>query len=1019
MIQYKSHVDSMSLMFMEIGRSAPSYQRMSLLYPQSRHLQANVLEYFILVVQLCHRMLKHSKKSNLKQFFNSTYSTSSIDRKDLERWSLAIRDEMNIAMAQASREESQKSSSFRFVLRQDTSQIRLYQQQTVKLRILDTLSTYDYETTWKQLRKVGNTTILTENDTYLKWKSFPKSNTLILLGQLGAGKSIVLANMVDDLFLSRSSDQALTVYLFCRHDVPESLMARTIIGAIARQLLKHMDVSALPSHFIRDHYAIEDIIAIVSESLAPGAMIYLILDGIHECDTGNQSEVFTFLAGLPLSIHLSMCVSARTQQSLATIELTTLGSRLVYISIPQDNPDIGIYIEQELENLLISDKMVIRDPHIVLEIRDQLISKSEGMFLWVYLQILLLCFENSDHGIRQVLKELPLPQDLATTYARILDRTTKTIKDDVRARFLSLIVAAFRPLTVKELQESLSVTPGDTSWDMSKLITDITTVFSACSGMLVLDEEQETVRLVHTSAHQFLQNETKYLIDNVHEAMAYTIFTYLHLPLFETSISSTVIPTIDAKLIPPRVIASTLRPSANIQRMAIRLLRSRTSKEQDISKMLAEQRQKVADRSDFQFQHYAREYWLRHLCETKKLDAAASKLLARLFQSRKLSLDDGDKPCRSIATLCRSWTELLTKSETYIDTGPTQMFSFLCWAVERGCIPLVKLVLDNLRVDANRGLASDIHPLKIAIETRNQDMVSFLLKYKKVHCDWSVYPDGSPLEIALALEYYEIASILLQDDRIDPNGLTIMEPTTLLLRALDKRNVATVKLLLECTRTDKNKRVAGVSVLHRAISKVDSILHHLLSAPDVNVNTRDDLNRTPLYLAIFQGSDIQVISKLLSVERLDPNIISIKEDTPLHLACRLEKTEIVRLLASDDRVDLDAQNGEGRTALWTVVEQQNLDCLQVLLWQVDSPGNQVPREGLDPNLADFEDWTPLHIAALRGKENVVRELLKLSTIRVGMQNDDGETPADLAWKKGHTSIALLLHKHEAKEQKPT
>ena len=1010
-------MDSMSLMFMEIGRSAPSYQRMALLYPQSRHLQANVLEYFILVVQLCHRMLKYSKKSGLKQFFNSTYSSSSMDRKDLERWSLAIRDEMNIAMAQANREETQKTSGFRFVLRQDTNQIRLYQQQAAKLRILDTISTYDYETTWKQLRKVGNTTILTDNTTYLTWKSFSKSNTLILLGQLGAGKSIVLANMIDDLFLSCPSDQALIVYFFCRHDIPESLVARTIIGAIARQLLKHMDISALPSGLIRDRYVIEDITAIVSESLAPDAMVYVILDGIHECDAGNQSEVFTFLADLPSSMHLSMCVSTRTQESLATEELTTLGRDLVYISMPQDNPDIGIYIEQELENLLVSDKMVIRDPHIVLEIRDQLVSKSEGMFLWVYLQILLLCFENSDHGIRQVLKELPLPQDLATTYARILDKTTKTIKDDVRTKFLSLIVAAFRPLTVKELQESLSVTLGDTSWDISKLITDITTVFSACSGLLVLDEEQETIRLVHASALQFLQNETKYLMGDIHEAMAYTIFTYLHYPLFETSISSTVVPTIDAKLIPPRVIASTLRPSTNIQRMAIRLLKSRTSKEQDISKTLAEQRQKVADKSDFQFQHYAREYWLRHLCETKKLNSAASKLLARLFQSRKLSLDDIENFCQHTATMYQSWTELLTKSMTYIDTGPTQMFSFLCWAVEHGCTPVVKLILDNSRIDVNRGLASDIHPLKIAIETRNQDMVSLLLKYKRVRCDWSVYGGGSPLEIALNLEDYQIASILLQDDRIDPNGFTIEAPTTLLMRAVIKRNVTTAILLLECARTDKNKHTADGTALHHAISKADSILDHLLSAPDVNVNARDNKSRTPLYLAISEGSDLQVISKLLSVERLDPNIADLDGRTPLHRACQNMKIDIVKLLASDSRVDLDAQDKEGSTALALAVYLEYLACVQALLWQeVSSPEDHILREDLDPNLADFDGWTPLHIAALHGMENIVRELLKVSIIRVRLQHDVGETPAQVARRRGHTDIGQLLDEHQEKEE---
>jgi hypothetical protein len=48
-----------------------------------------------------------------------------------------------------------------------------------------------------------------------------------------------MANIVDDLslFVAEAHD-ALVVYFFVRHDLPASLKARTIIGAIIRQILR-------------------------------------------------------------------------------------------------------------------------------------------------------------------------------------------------------------------------------------------------------------------------------------------------------------------------------------------------------------------------------------------------------------------------------------------------------------------------------------------------------------------------------------------------------------------------------------------------------------------------------------------------------------------------------------------------------------------------------------------------------------------------------------------------------------
>ena len=63
--------------------------------------------------------------------------------------------------------------------------------------------------------------------------------------------------------------------------------------------------------------------------------------------------------------------------------------------------------------------------------------------------------------------------------------------------------------------------------------------------------------------------------------------------------------------------------------------------------------------------------------------------------------------------------------------------------------------------------------------------------------------------------------------------------------------------------------------------------------------------------------------------------------------------------------------------------------------------------GADVNAAAASGYTPLHVAAARGNEELVR-LLVASGARTGATMDDGKTPADLARDRGHPEVAGLL-----------
>ena len=153
-------MDQLSSFFMDLGRTAPRYQSMASIWPKSKTLQKCLLEYYIVVTQLCHHIFKVCNRSLLKQITSTMQGPLEAFKSKLDLWAGAIRDEMHIQTSQLVKAESEESrrhrDSFqRFMHLSKTTQARMSMQD-----LLDKFSKYDYRTTWKQIRKCGSTKLL-------------------------------------------------------------------------------------------------------------------------------------------------------------------------------------------------------------------------------------------------------------------------------------------------------------------------------------------------------------------------------------------------------------------------------------------------------------------------------------------------------------------------------------------------------------------------------------------------------------------------------------------------------------------------------------------------------------------------------------------------------------------------------------------------------------------------------------------------------------------------------------------
>ena len=68
----------------------------------------------------------------------------------------------------------------------------------------------------------------------------------------------MLANIVDDINIYKGIKKTTVAYFFCRHDIPESLKARTVLGSFARQLLRTILDIAMVTEVYDETSLIED-----------------------------------------------------------------------------------------------------------------------------------------------------------------------------------------------------------------------------------------------------------------------------------------------------------------------------------------------------------------------------------------------------------------------------------------------------------------------------------------------------------------------------------------------------------------------------------------------------------------------------------------------------------------------------------------------------------------------------------------------------------------------------------------
>lgn len=197
--------------------------------------------------------------------------------------------------------------------------------------------------------------------------------------------------------------------------------------------------------------------------------------------------------------------------------------------------------------------------------------------------------------------------------------------------------------------------------------------------------------------------------------------------------------------------------------------------------------------------------------------------------------------------------------------------------------------------------------------------------------------EKTPLGIAVMKGFIDVARVLLQDPRLNPN-ITTHRGCPPLSISMEREDELMFDLLLGDKRIDPNYPFEeGVPPLCFAAKRQDVIfMQKLLDHPLINPNQQNRYDQTPLYISVIHattgGGSIESIRILLDHNFTDPNLRSQYGQPPLYLASSFGRTDIVDLFLSYERVNpnVSHQFGAHLTSLLLGIQNGQPEAVELL-----------------------------------------------------------------------------------------
>ncbi|CAG1982701.1 unnamed protein product [Fusarium graminearum] len=354
-------------------------------------------------------------------------------------------------------------------------------------------------------------------------------SVLWLQGTPGSGKSVLVSQVVKFMKTSKM----LLVYHFCSHRYASSREYEQILRSIILQLLRKFD--ELIAHVYEDcilakrsptiqslEKLLYSLFSIASKGPRQSEYIWIIIDGLNECDPRTQSSVANLIN--QITNRLSGSGDTVCKFLVSSRKTTHIVNRLrmrqtVSLTEERDNVKLAIrqYVSQRLRGMheMLAQLDLTRKD--IDDVERVITNKADGMFLYARLVLDYLSKNIFYTGseMRRSIDELP--EKLSEFYRQILvqilvqldERSVQRIKN-----ILGWIAFAKRPMKRMEFLSALAFSNGE--FKVTSLVPKY--ILDIC-GALVEERSDTTMTFIHISVKEFLQSPASNVVISEGEAL--------------------------------------------------------------------------------------------------------------------------------------------------------------------------------------------------------------------------------------------------------------------------------------------------------------------------------------------------------------------------------------------------------------------------------------------------------------------------------------------------------------------